>query len=583
MKAKAAVVMAMVMASLLLAACTGLLNDVSQSANDDAARAGALLKADEHGQIRTHVIDDVVVNNDIWLSNRTVKLTQAEQRPAVFQQPATFDRAVNSLQDFAERVSLLTHLPTQVTASAISAAARTASGGAGGAADFGGKPASAGSPPPLPTVRGMSATSSAGSLAITAPIHLSYRNGDLSGLLDMACAHFGVYWRFSNGAIQFYFTDTRTFQVSAVPGDSSLNANVVSESSNTAGVQSSGSGGAGGGALGGMPGAGGGGAGGAGSGTGVSSNNTSTTAVNSQLSIFGSLQSAIKAMLSPYGNVAASPATGSISVTDTPDVLERVASFMDEQNRAMSRQVLVNVTVLSVTLSANDSYGIDWGAVYQALGTTFALGSSFSSAATGATLFGAQVITPKSRAVGTTAIISALSTQGAVRRKTSASVTTLNNQPVPIQVATQQGYLASISTTNTANVGSSTSLTPGTVTTGFNMTVLPHVLDDGTVLMQFYTNLSVLDSLQTVSSGGTNPLQIQTPEIDTRNFLQRVAMKSGETLVISGYESSADNSTQQGVGKPTNMMVGGGYAANRSREVIVILITPIAVHSSTGA
>ena len=256
---------------------------------------------------------------------------------------------------------------------------------------------------------------------------------------------------------------------------------------------------------------------------------------------------------------------------------------MEEQNRVISRQILVNVTVLSVTLSAEDSYGINWGAVYQALGSRFSLASAFTSGLTNATTLGAQVIAPTSRADGTAAIISALSQQGAVRRKTSASVTTLNNQPVPIQVATQQGYLASISTTNTANVGSQTSLMPGTVTTGFNMTLLPHMLDDGTVLMQFYTNLSVLDALQTVSSGGSNPLQIQTPEIDTRNFLQRVAMKSGETLVISGYEGAADNSTQQGIGKPSNIALGGGYDAKRSREVIVILITPLTVRPASGA
>jgi type IVB pilus formation R64 PilN family outer membrane protein len=406
-------------------------------------------------------------------------------------------------------------------------------------------------------------------------VRILYRSGDLKGLLDTACARFGVSWKYTDGAIDFYFTDTRTFQVSAVPGDSSVNANVVSEASNTGGTQSSGAGVAGSIA--------GGGGNGSGTSNGVSSNNTSTTAVNSQLSIFGSLESAIKAMLSPYGHVVSAPATGSISVTDTPDVLDRVARFMEEQNRVMSRQILVNVTVLSVTLSADDSYGINWGAVYQALGSRFSLTSAFTSGLTSATTLGAQVISPNSRADGTAALISALSKQGAVRRKTSASVTTLNNQPVPIQVATQQGYLASISTTNTANVGSQTSLTPGTVTTGFNMTLLPHMLDDGTVLMQFYTNLSVLDALQTVSSGGANPLQIQTPQIDTRNFLQRVAMKSGETLVISGYEGAADNSTQQGVGKPSNILLGGGYDARRSREVIVILITPLTVRTASGA
>jgi type IVB pilus formation R64 PilN family outer membrane protein len=236
--------------------------------------------------------------------------------------------------------------------------------------------------------------------------------------------------------------------------------------------------------------------------------------------------------------------------------------------------VLVNITVLSVTLSADDTYGIDWAAVYQALGTRFNISNTFSSLVASPAQFSATVITPSSRASGTNAVISALSEQGTVRRKTSASVTTLNDQPVPVQVAEQQGYLAQISTTATLNVGTQTSLTAGTVTTGFNMTLLPHILDDGTVMMQFYTNLS---SLARIENFGVGNQQIQLPTVDTRNFLQRVAIKSGQTLVISGYEGNADQTSRQGVGSPDNYAFGGGQSATHSREIIVILLTPMAM------
>jgi type II secretory pathway component GspD/PulD (secretin) len=98
------------------------------------------------------------------------------------------------------------------------------------------------------------------------------------------------------------------------------------------------------------------------------------------------------------------------------------------------------------------------------------------------------------------------------------------------------------------------------------------VLDDGTVMMQFYTNLSQLLALNTITSGGQ---QIELPNIETRNFLQRVAIKSGQTLVLSGYEGLSDDGDQQGVGVPQNMLAGGSLSAQRSREVIVILITPV--------
>jgi hypothetical protein len=98
------------------------------------------------------------------------------------------------------------------------------------------------------------------------------------------------------------------------------------------------------------------------------------------------------------------------------------------------------------------------------------------------------------------------------------------------------------------------------------------VLNNGTVMLQFSTDISSLRALRRVVSGGS---AIETPELDTRNFLQRVAMKSGETLVISGFEQFEDGIKGQGVGNPGNFLFGGGYKAETGKEVIVILITPI--------
>jgi len=552
----------------LLAGCSGLLGHVNHDADQDARTSLDIMrKASDDESNRVAALQPVTVNDGMWVSARTMKRTHSDVLPAVFSQPASFDRVIASLPEFAEQITRLTQIRTNVAANALQASARAQQQGAltGSIASPPAMMNSAGTPlkPPLPSRNamannaGMGAAGTAG--AVFVPVRMMYAGG---GLLDAASARFGVFWKYSEGAIDFFYTDTRTFQVSAIPGDSTVNAAVVSGAINDPISTTSGT-------TGNTP------SNSVLTTSGLSFNNSANTVVNSQLSVFDGLQNSIQSMLSPYGSSVASPATGSISVTDTPDVLERVAAFMAQQNRALSRQVMLNVTVLSVTLSAQDSYGIDWSAVYQTLSKKFSLSNTFISTATNPVSFAASVLSPTSNLNGTTMMIQALSTQGRVRRKTSASVTTLNNQPVPVQVATQQGYLASISTTNTANVGSATSLTPGTVTTGFNMTLLPHVLDDGTVMLQFFTNISSLLALQNVSSGGTNPMTIQTPEVDTRNFLQRVAMKSGETLVISGYEGTNDNSNQSGTGTASMYALGGGYDTNRSREVIVILITPV--------
>jgi type IVB pilus formation R64 PilN family outer membrane protein len=560
---------------LLLAGCTGLMDKIDRGTQADNEKAGRLLGQLAGGDNRASGADDVVVKDQLWLSGKTIKIERKSTLPKVFDDPASFDGTVDSLRAFADRISRLAHMPAKVAPGTSLAAARAtqaaAETGTGAAASYPGLP-------PLPTglLQGPAPATSGAAVAerlpsVAGPVRIVYSHGTLRGLLDTAAARFGVYWKYENGAIVFFYTATRVYQVVAIPGESKVDTNVVSGASNSGGAASSGTGAAGG------AGAGSASAGaGAGAAPTVSSDNTANITMNAQLSVYNGLQTAIKAMLSPAGSVIVSPATGSIAVTDTPDVLERVGEFMEQQNQVLARQVLINVTVLSVTLSAQDSYGINWGAVYNALGTRFGITTAFTSMIQNPSELSATVITPSSRASSTSAIIDALSTQGTVHRKTSASITTLNDQPVPVQVAEQQGYLAQISTTNTVNIGSQTSLTPGTVTTGFNLTVLPHVLDDGTIMMQFYSNISSLVSL--VPFGPTNQ-QIQLPTVDTRNFLQRIAVKSGQTLVISGYEGINDQNNRQGVGNPSNYAMGG-FNASGTREVIVILLSPIAINGA---
>lgn len=544
----------------MLAGCTGLATRMDHEAGAAAQRAAA------HAQYVGAAVDAgpgdrVQIREDIWIGNSSTRLAEPEGLPKVFSSPVAFNRRVRSLSDFAERVAMIAGLPTRVTPDAVDAAsgARTTRSGGAGMAPTAGAAASAIPPPtalqqPLPALAGAEAGAGA---------YLVYRGGDLKGLLDMAAARFGVSWKYAHGGIEFLHVDTRTFQINAVPGDSALSANVGNTPSNPGDVGPS-------------PALGNGSAGPGNQGNGAS--NAQSMAVRSQLSVFSSLERSVSAMLSSHGTVVSSAATGALTVTDTPAILARIERFIERENRTLSRQVMINVTVLAVSLADEDNYGLNWDLVYSDLLKRFGIRSTFG-AGQNSTSFSAGILeTSNSRFAGSSLMINALSTQGKVRKETSASVTTLNYQPVPVQVARQTAYLKSSQTTISANVGSSTSLMPGVVTSGFTMTLLPNLLDNGTVMLQFSTDISTLRRINTVSSTGTTGGSlIQTPEIDTRNFLQRVAMKSGQTLVVSGFEQMEGDVERQGTGAPSNFLLGGGVASRSNKEIIVILITPIAM------
>ncbi len=128
---------------------------------------------------------------------------------------------------------------------------------------------------------------------------------------------------------------------------------------------------------------------------------------------------------------------------------------------------------------------------------------------------------------------------------TQPSVTTLNLQAVPMQVATQTGYVSSTSSTSTPQVGISVGIEPATVTTGFNMLMLPYAMADKQILLQYNISLSDLKRLEKFGEKATG--QVQLPTIDLRAFSQKVRLHSGETLVLSGFEQQSDTSDRSGL------------------------------------
>lgn len=577
--------------ALALAGCSNLAQRIEGNADEAELKTSGLLREVGRSAPGAIMASTPLITHEkgIWLGRAPIKLGDAPL-PPLFYQNATFDRSIGSLSELAERLTLRSGVPSRVNAEAqvvaseafrrgarsmpaprgASSAGSTmplppgtpgAPGGPVAAASSGAGGALSDLPPGLALGAADSAPVRTGRTSfqsdpVSGAIRIAYANGTFKGLLDTAAARFGVSWKYADGVIQFFHTDARTFQIHAVPGDSSFTANVASGSSGAGG------------------GGGGGGSGAAGS---VSANNSQNTAVASKLSVYTSIESAIKVMLSPHGKVLASPATGAITVVDTPDSLERIGAYIDNENKALARQIVLNVTVLSVSLNRGDEYGIDWKLVYGGIKRKYGINNAFPGLADNPVAFSAGIL-GKSKLAGSEVIIRALSEQGKVRRQTTASVVTLNNQPVPVQVARQTSYLQSSQTSIVAQVGTASSLVPGVVSSGFNMSILPHVLTNGTVMLQFSMDISTLRGLRRIDSGTSH---IETPELDTRNFLQRVAMKSSETLVISGFEQTDENIDNRGVGTPNNLLLGGGVTANSNKEVIVILITPVAATSGT--
>ena len=85
--------------------------------------------------------------------------------------------------------------------------------------------------------------------------------------------------------------------------------------------------------------------------------------------------------------------------------------------------------------------------------------------------------------------------------------------------------------------------------------------------------------LSTNADGTESGQYIQNPVVETRGFTQEVAMKSGDTLVLSGYERVENTSAKSGIGSAENSLLGGATSAEKTRTILVILLTPVVLDS----
>jgi type II secretory pathway component GspD/PulD (secretin) len=102
------------------------------------------------------------------------------------------------------------------------------------------------------------------------------------------------------------------------------------------------------------------------------------------------------------------------------------------------------------------------------------------------------------------------------------------------------------------------------------MTLVPHILGAKEMLLQYSLDLSTLLELKSITSGTST---IQTPDVSTSNFIQRVRIQTGETLVVAGFDQDNLLAVADGVGSAQNSLMGQRKGMVK-RTMLVILIQP---------
>lgn len=370
-------------------------------------------------------------------------------------------------------------------------------------------------------------------------------NGTVKNLLDLITSKANVYWKWTGNKVLVYRVETKEF---IFDGDNSA----YDFSSRTGTTKSGGEQNEGGSKD-----------------SSVSSQETNISRKSS--SQYDDLIKTIESIKSPEGRYSISEQQGIISVTDIPDVLERIGTYINEMNEIVGKRIAVRTEIYEVRQEDSGDFGVDLSAAYEKL-AKFNISTTGSFTSGNSHGLGFNVLDKGSRFNSSKAIVNALSTVGNVSLVTTSTNFTTNGKIVPVQVATEKAYIQKI-TSNKSDDGtvSGYDITPGTVLSGVTMNITPKITSDGRVDMQFSADLSKLEKLVPMGSGET---KIELPERSFKNFSQRVSIRSGSTLMVSGFERTEDKANTESIGGEHTWLAGGHKNGGKTKIITMILITP---------
>lgn len=402
-----------------------------------------------------------------------------------------------------------------------------------------------------------SQTSASGSSSSTSNGSSSDKNifvnysGTLSGLLDITASKSNSWWKVVDGRVVYYKSITKTFYLPAIARKFNGDSTITTSTGASGGSSSS---------------------------SGISTSGGINSGSNYLVDIWADLDKTAKTV-AVGAQVAVNQSAGSITITGTPFQVRHMEDWVKDLSSQLSQQVSISLQIYNVKLNNEDNYNWDPAVIFKS--ATGVFGYSLSgiqapavTAGTTPLSFGVSVLNnalsgKTTQYSGSQLAFKALSTIGHVTEKINRTVITLNGQPVPIQVANMQGYLASSTTTVTPNVGATTALTPGSITTGFTAMLLPRIVN-GKVILSMAMSQSSSNGFTSISSGGST---IQNPNIDSNTFQQSVSLTPESALLLTDLQQDNTTSINNGVGNAKNYALGGGIDKVLNKHIQAIVIT----------
>ena len=284
-------------------------------------------------------------------------------------------------------------------------------------------------------------------------------------------------------------------------------------------------------------------------------------------------------------SVISNPESGVITVRATARQHEKVQGFIDQVMRSARRQVLIEATIIEVSL--NDSYqqGIDWTKAGDGFGFT----RSKSTANVVSSVNPAQLVYTNT-ARGITALVDMLSGFGTTKVLSSPKLTVLNNQTATLKVSEDFVYFNVKQEVGATLPGGgqgpkATTTTPQSVSIGFFMSLTAQIGQDDMVTLNVRPSISSISDLKQDPNPDLQGIKNEVPQIRTREIESMLRVQSGDIAVLGGLmENRMDNKSGRFPGVGDIPLFGEIFTTRNnasSKTELVVILRPTVIRDAS--
>ena len=317
--------------------------------------------------------------------------------------------------------------------------------------------------------------------------------------------------------------------------------------------------------------------------TGAAGNSTGIT-ISKADDVWADLLSGLEEILGSGGVIVDNRRLGEIYASGNPDKLVLADQWMKKIVESSTRQVLLDVAILEVTLNDGEARGLDWNAIYtKDSNNSINLGRTAVQTLSGAGTWD-LVTNYASGKLRLNTLVNLLKQHGKVSVQHQPSLTVTNGSTAYLGASEQFSYLAGLTqerTTSTAGVEQLTT-TPDVqeINIGVNIAVTARLLEDDNILIEVVPVISSLQGFDEISflTNGENQV-LRAPKISLQELSTQVITKSGQAVHLGGLiiERLTEESAKSPIASNILNLLTSSQKEQLEKREILVIITPTEV------